>query len=430
MKARARHRIALTGVFVFLAISLPVRALGGVPEVNHLIVTDVTTRSFSVIWASSEASTANLEVYEDEDGTVSVTGAVITPHPVESGNATIATLAEDSGVMKARVTALSPNTTYYFKTITTSKSTPDETYYPETAPFMSVTTESLTTRTYESGADTLPFSNDVIIEPCYLDDGTTPAEGTLLLATLEGANHPLTAFVGDGVDAPDALIDLNNAFSRSSNQNHDCSEGDSLTLVNFRGTEGYSIVTHKVPQDLSLCEVKEGAPGLMQGWNFVAFQVEPMDPNRDTVLSEILGKVSAIWTYETLEDKWYKYLDPDPFGRTDLNEMHSLTGYWIQLADGQEASLKVHGDLAAGATIPLSAGWNLIGIASIEGVDRSYAIGPIEDSVTAIWTYESTEDDWYKYLKPDPFGRTDLYTLRPEQAYWVQVASDSNWTLP
>jgi len=428
MRSKIKPRVVL--LVLFIAIFLPVEAYAGVPEVSHVMVTDVTTRSFSVIWASSEASTADLEVFEDSDGTVSVTTAVITPHPVESGNATIATLAEDKGVMKARVTALSANTTYYFRTITTSKATADETYYPVSTPLMSVTTESLTVRTYTSGTDILPFSNDVIIEPCYLDDGTTPAEGTLLLATLEGGNHPLTAFVGDGVLAPDALIDLNNAFGRSNHENHDCSQGDSLTLVNFRGTEGYSIVTHKVPQDLSLCEVKEGWPGLMQGWNFVAFQVEPMDPNRDTVLAEILAKVSAIWTYETLEDKWYKYLDPDPFGRTDLTEMHSLTGYWIQLADGQEVSLKIHGDLVAGATIPLSAGWNLIGIASIQGVDRSYAIGPIEDTVNAIWTYESAEDDWYKYLKPDPFDRTDLYTLRPELAYWVQVASDSDWTLP
>ena len=110
---------------ISLAVILPITAIADVPEVSHVMVTDVTTVSFSVIWATSEGSTADLDVYEDAAGTVLAAGALITPHPVNDTAMadTIRTAAEDNGVMKVRVTGLDADTTYYFRTATTSKST-------------------------------------------------------------------------------------------------------------------------------------------------------------------------------------------------------------------------------------------------------------------------------------------------------------------
>lgn len=424
MKARARHRIALTGVFVFLAISLPVRASGGVPEVNHVMVTDVTTRSFSVIWASSEASSANLQVYEDEDGTVPVTGAVITPHPVESGNATIATLAEDSGVMKIRVTGLSPNTTYYFKTITTSKSTPDVTYYPETAPFMSVTTELLTTRTYESGADTLPFSNDVVIKECFLEDGTTPAAGSLLLATVKYAKHPLTAFVGDGGDLPNALIDMNNFFSRDSSENLDLKSGENLTLVNFRGINGNSIITHEVPEDLSMCELKAPAHALNSGRNMVSIQLEPGNTDVETVLNPIVDMAVSLWAFDREQDKWIFYVkDGLPF-LNELTDLHASIGFWLYMED--YASWIINGSLNNNP-IQLKAGRNLVGFKSIESLPILEAIESIENELISVWNFSRALDRWIFYVKDGLPFLNELEYIEPGKAYWVYVSDDCQW---
>ena len=106
------------GVLFLLLVALWVPGIGyaGIPDVSHVMVTDVTTVSFSVIWASSEASTADLEVYEDAAGTIAVSDYVITPHPVNNGDAAIQTAAEDNGVMKVMVTGLEADTTYYFQT--------------------------------------------------------------------------------------------------------------------------------------------------------------------------------------------------------------------------------------------------------------------------------------------------------------------------
>ena len=423
---RVKRRLRIRWFSLFFLLVLPVATYAGVPEVSHVMVTDVTTTSFSVIWSASEASTADLKVYEDEAG--AVMDAVITPHPIESGDDAIKTAAENNGVMKVRVTGLEPDTTYYFMTITTSKSTEETTDYPDTA--MSVTTESETVRTYESGEDTLPFSNDPIIEACYLDDGTNFAEGTLLLATVAGGSHPITAFVGDGVEPPFAIIDLNNVFSRDTHVNFDLFQGLNLTLLNFRGSAGNSIVTHVVPQDQSLSEVKPAEFGLMAGWNFVSFQLEPGDTDLETVLAQVNDEVSAVWAYNTEEDKWYKYLKEDEYGVSDLDSMHSLLGYWILMEEGKEASLKVHGNFVTNESIPLysmNSGWNLIGYRSAEVVDVADLVGPeelIHSQVDAIWTYNTESDTWQKYLREDEYGVTDLFYLIPGKAYWVLVNSD------
>ena len=424
---RVKKRLRIRWLSLFFLLVFPVAAYGGMPEVSHVMVTDVTTTSFSVIWMASEASTADLEVYADENGDSLIADAIITAHPIESGDDTIKEAAEDNGVMKVRVTDLEPDTTYYFMTITTSKP-PDSitTYYPDAEPFMSVTTESETVRTYESGGNIFPFCNDVITESCYLNDGTH-AVGTLLLATLEGGNYPITAFVGDGVDPPYAMIDLNNVFSRETHENLDLFQGKNLTLLNFRGRLGNSIVTHDVPEDLSLCEVKQGAPGLKEVWNFVSYQLEPDDTDLETILAPIIDKVSAVWTYDTEEDKWYKYLKDDEYGVTNLYDIHSLFGYWIVIEDGEEASLKLNGNFVTNETIPLYSGWNMIGYRSPEVMDLMDAIQPISSQVDAIWTYNTESDSWQKYLREDEYGVTDLFYLIPGKAYWIVVNSDCNW---
>jgi len=426
---RVKRRLRIRWLSLFFLLVLPVVAYGGVPEVNHVMVTDVTTTSFSVIWAANEASTAGLEVYADENGSSQIVDAVITAHPIECGDETIKAAAEDNGVMKVMVTGLEPDTTYYFMTITTSKSSLDTTYDPSAAPFTPVITESETVRTYESDGDILPFSNDLIIEPCYLDDGTTFAEGTLLLATLEGGNYPITAFVGDGVDSPFAIIDLNNIFSREAHVNLDLSQGKNLTLVNLRGMNGNSIVTHSVPEDLSLSEVKPPDFGLMAGWNFVSFQIEPVDTALERVLEPILDKVSAIWTYDSANDHWFRYdWRPDaPWWLNDLVNVHALVGYWLLMVE--DTSLTVNGSLVTNEPIALYAGWNLVGFRSIEQQNLMDVIDPISDEINAIWSYDLSIDHWFRYdWHPDaPWWLNDLQYIESGKAYWVDVSEDCEW---
>ena len=308
-------------------------------------MTDVTTVSFSVIWAASEASTAGLELFEDAAGTIPVTDATVIPHPVNNGDVAIKEAAENNGVMKVMVTGLTYDTTYYFRTLTTSKSTADTAVYPDTG-LLDVTTEVQTVRTYESNGDILPFSNDIIIEPCYLEDGVTPATGTLMMATVAGGHHPITAFVGDGVDSPNALIDLNNVFGRETFENIDLQQGENLTLLNFGGLSGNSVVNMRMPPDNSLAEIKPASVGLYEDWNFVAFQLEPNSTELAPFFGDEFVKVDAVWAYDGSTSIWSKYKEYDPFNTNDLTDVHAQVGYWVDVATGEQASVKIYGSFA------------------------------------------------------------------------------------
>lgn len=415
---------------LLLIVLLPKVILAGIPEVGLFMVTDVTTRSFSVIWAASEESTCSLEVYEDEEGLVALSGVVIESHPVESGDLQIQTAAEDNGVMKVRVTGLEPTTTYYFKTITTSKSTSDTTSYPELAPYLSVTTETQTVRTLATDENIVPFSNDVIVQPCYLDDDVTPAEGTLLIATVEGANYPLTAFVGDGVNLPeDALIDLNNVFGLSFHENIDLKQGENLTLLNFRGIRGNAIVTFEVPLDNSLTEVKPPAYSLKPGWNMVSVQLDPVNPDTASVLDPILNQVQSIWSW-VYDDQsatwgWVSYDKDNPPFLNDLNELHSSVGYWINMTDA--SSLPVRNGTFIEDGVSLTMGWNLVGYTSIHTLPINEAISSISSLLNSIWTFDLQTSSWISYDKDNPPFLNTLDVIKPGMSYWVNVSEDLIW---
>ncbi len=220
------------------------------------MVTDVAPVSFSVIWASSEASTSNLNVFLDEGGSVPATDIIIVSQPVDSGDMSIAVAAEDNGVMKVRVSGLEPDTTYYFQTVTTSKSSSDVTYYPASAPLMGVTTAKQIVRTEVNEELEVPFTNDLIIQECLLPDGVTPAPGTLVVANVEGSYSSVSNFVGDGVVSPQCYVDLNNIFDSLTYENKPLYGGEWLVLSRMMGMSGYEMDPYEIPINEQLAEMK------------------------------------------------------------------------------------------------------------------------------------------------------------------------------
>jgi hypothetical protein len=171
------------------------KTLSGMPIVTNFMVTDVSPRSFSVIWETNEPSFADLLVFDDEEGFTVSESARIHPHFLRSGDISIRDAAENNGVMKVTVTGLLPHTTYYFQTVTTSKSTGEINRYPQSAPFPKVTTERVASRTFLSGEKKSAYSNDILVHECYLPDTVTPAVGTLLVVEERGKTRCLLLWV-------------------------------------------------------------------------------------------------------------------------------------------------------------------------------------------------------------------------------------------
>jgi hypothetical protein len=77
-----------------------------------LKVTDVTLRSFSLVWVSNQAASGFAHIYTDPEGNNLIKGLTITD---ESANHSP---AGQNGVMKINISGLDPDSTYYFRTVT------------------------------------------------------------------------------------------------------------------------------------------------------------------------------------------------------------------------------------------------------------------------------------------------------------------------
>ena len=115
---RQAFPVFLLALMVLLARSRPAPA----GSATRLWVTDVTPRSFSLVWTANQAATCFANVYADPEGNQLIQGLTIT---LESASYPP---AEENGVMKVSISGLAPDTTYYFEIVIANS---DETYTSE-----------------------------------------------------------------------------------------------------------------------------------------------------------------------------------------------------------------------------------------------------------------------------------------------------------
>ncbi|MCP5443671.1 MAG: hypothetical protein H6968_11610 [Chromatiaceae bacterium] len=192
--------------------------------VRDTIITDVSTRAFSVVWVSDAAVTdATVRVFADAAGDFEITSSL----NVVVESASIAS-AHSLGIVKVDVQGLQADTTYYVETETNTLVFP-----AADDPLLDVTTAATTT---VSNPDGTPITNDLIVHEIFEPDGVTPADGALLVLQIPSiSQYPLTAFVADGIETPGAMVDLSNIVSDATGTNAQVT-GDTVIQINeYRG---------------------------------------------------------------------------------------------------------------------------------------------------------------------------------------------------
>ncbi len=248
---------------IILLFASPVWA--GVPVVSDILVTDATDRSFSVVWSSSEASTASLNVFNGPACTTPTAGVTLVSHPVldptPATKTAIKTAAENNGILKVQVSGLTAATAYCVQTVTTSKSTADQTVAPATPINVTTETQITRTRTASPSPDLLPFSNDVLTYLVYSPDQVTAVSGGIVaIESFDQSSRPATGFVGDGTASPLTLTDLNNLYDKVTHNTINLVGGERLRVLEYRGTLGCRLEHfRKAPTDLELAEIKAPA---------------------------------------------------------------------------------------------------------------------------------------------------------------------------
>lgn len=256
------------------------------------IVTDVTDRSFAIVWTSSERANPSLVVYADAAASQLLMTATTEAFPVRTGNPAltgnerelsrqqIISGARDQGVMKVVVGGLAPSTTYYIKLVVDSQISQQTTVCPDSGTalcpgvsILQVTTEVTATRDVESVGDAALFNNDQLLLSV---DGAMP--GDLLIVGVEGARGVISRFIGDGVPLPAVVVDLNNLYDatlgsvfhvRGSTSSGIGDAGEVLIARHYRGNQGSDSIFRGLP----------AAPG--SGAVLESVEVAHGDCNRD-----------------------------------------------------------------------------------------------------------------------------------------------------
>jgi hypothetical protein len=211
-----------SGVVLLLCLLLSVTAEAGVPALASQRVTDVTTRSFAVVWTVSEPSSAVLSLFAADCATPAAGFATALRQNAASGN------------MRLTVTGLAAATTYCYQLAITSASTSDLT----TSAATPVATAAAVVRSVTAGPDIAPTGNDILRVPApHLPPGETRDAILSTVEMLDGsAAAPLSLLLSS--DPNRDYFNLNNIFAAATGKSLDLAGGERVMITENHGTTG------------------------------------------------------------------------------------------------------------------------------------------------------------------------------------------------
>jgi len=170
---------------------------------------------------------------------------------------------------------------------------------------------------------------------------------------------------------------------------------------------------------------------LVPGRNLVSLPVHPEDTSVAAVLSSIDGYYSLVYAYDASDqaDPWKRYDPSVPAFANDLLTIDETKGLSIHVTEAVTWVVSNY-ELSSG-TVPLQAGWNLVGYPSLEPRYVSDALASIEGLCTLVYTYDiSDEADPLKVYDPASSpGASDLTEMLPGRGYWIRVTEPCEWHL-
>jgi hypothetical protein len=168
-------------------------------------------------------------------------------------------------------------------------------------------------------------------------------------------------------------------------------------------------------------DITREAFDLHTGWNLISLNVQPAHTAVAIVLEPINGKYISVWAYQ--DASWNVY-DPLHSGFTDLTTMSSGLGYWINM---KEPAFITFSGNASTSSIPLTAGWNLVGYNADVAKAITNALASIAGNYISVWAYINGGCKVYDPANP---GLTDLTIMEPGYGYWIKTTHACTWTLP
>ena len=189
----------------------------------------------------------------------------------------------------------------------------------------------------------------------------------------------------------------------------------------FAGTVGGSVWQYSFATPFS--------QDLGVGWNLISIPRVLNGSAPEVVLASIAGKYDLVYAWDASDpaDPWKSYM---PGLGGDLTYISRNMGLWVRMT--QAGTLTVEGEMPTTTSIPLYAGWNLIGYPA--GVARSVpdALASIAGKYTLVFEYDASSPDapWRSYSPQVPDFANTLTEMRPGFGYWVKATQDCTLTVP
>ncbi len=159
---------------------------------------------------------------------------------------------------------------------------------------------------------------------------------------------------------------------------------------------------------------------LYPGWNLFSIYPDVANTDLPSVLAPIEGLYDVVLSYDAGSGGWKKYIAHE--GLEFINDLHTLEprkGYWINMSVGEEVKITITGEEIPDNTVQLSSGWNLIGYTSAESTPLENI--PFSRDYTSIWTYDSIQRIWLRYVAGNPGSANNITQLDPGRGYWIYV---------
>jgi predicted MPP superfamily phosphohydrolase len=173
----------------------------------------------------------------------------------------------------------------------------------------------------------------------------------------------------------------------------------------------------------SIETIRQTSIQLHTGWNLISLPLTPEDAAILNVLSPVADNWNSVWSYEGGNWKRYDLTGPDFLN--SLTIMEPGKGYWLHM--NSDDTLSITGSEPRVKSIPLSAGWNLVGYNSLNSMPTTEAMSSVEGNWNSVWSYEAGR--WKRYDLTGPDFLNSLTIMEPGKGYWLNMKSPDTWTL-
>lgn len=159
---------------------------------------------------------------------------------------------------------------------------------------------------------------------------------------------------------------------------------------------------------------------LVEGWNFISLPCAPLNTSLAMIMENIEGKWDRIMVYNSTDaDHWKTFSTLRPETLNDLHNLNSRIGFWLNVTEAGVV-FKFWGNMETSTNIQLHAGWNLVGYPSL--TQRNVTNALAGTGYTSIESFNATAPYLMSQIE-------DSYIMKPGEAYWIKVPSDTVWTV-